>query len=174
MGLLFNDTHYKRIPDNEIDKDDIRDLAKKLKFHKYGARMEFQSLLNRATSGGITREEVFEIIQKEIKAGKMSEDEAEEAGKMLGLPSHMIKKFKDISESRYREYVDTGGGDFDADKEDKNKYKDSKSLHSETTNEHYKKIIGSGPATGHQDPGSISSGQGSTSKIWGALRKIDK
>ena len=174
MGVLFNDTHYKRIPDNEIDKQDIREMAKKHKFHKYGARMEFQSLLNRATSGGITRDEVFEIIEKEIKAGKMSEDEEKEAGKMLGLPSYMIKKFKDISESRYREYIDTGGGDFDADKEDKNKYKEHKSSHSEIKSDDDDKIIGSGPAIGQQGGSGNSLNPKPTSKIWGALRNINK
>lgn len=172
MGVLFNDTHYKRIPDNEIDKQDIRDLAKKLKFHKYGARMEFQSLLSRATSGGITREEVFEIIEKEIKAGKMSEDEGREAGKILGLPHYMTKKFKDISESRYREYV--SGGDSDVDKEDKNKYKDHKSSRSEITSDDEDKIIGSGPAIGQQGGSGDFSSPKPTSRIWGALRRINK
>lgn len=101
MEPLFNAHNPRRISDAEINWKDIQELGRKLGFTAPGARYEFEKMLNKAQVGGITREEVHEILQDLILKGKITKDQAMRMATALGLTRKDFRLFKDISESRF-------------------------------------------------------------------------
>ena len=174
MGLLFNAQHRKRVPDHEIDIKDIREIAKKLSLHAYGARTEFESLLNKAQTDGITRDEVINLLQKMILDGKLTEDKAENIAGILGVDGYLIKKIKDISESREANVFHSSassGSSRSAEPEEKSNDAGHASVSFNNS-----KTSRVGPIAGKKEFGGNinTSSSRPPSKIWSALRKINK
>ena len=106
MDSLFNAHNPKRVSNSDIDWKDIQEIGRKLGFTAPGARYEFEKMLNKAQSGGITREEVHEILQSLILKGKITKDQAVRMATALGLVRKDFRLFKDISESRGSKQVE--------------------------------------------------------------------
>ena len=148
-------------------------MVKKLNLPTYGASTELVSLLNRAQEGGITREEVVKALQKMILDGKLTEDKAEEVARIFGVPGFMVKKLKDISESRESGAFHSqasSGGSRSAEPEEKEHSTDhaGSSFNSSKTSS-------AGSMASKKDFGANlnSSSSKPPSKIWSALRKIN-
>jgi|GEM_PF-1174885 len=107
MGLLFgkklsdgNVVSAKKVSDRDIDRNDIRELGKKLGFTQTGARQEFEKILDKVQSGGVTREEMHEGLQTMILDGHLTKDQAHRMAKELGLERKDFTRFEDISEAK--------------------------------------------------------------------------
>jgi len=173
MGTLFNSQHSRRVSNNDIDIRDIKEMVKKLNLPVYGARTELVSLLNRAQDGGITREEVTKALQKMILDGKVSENKAEEVARTFGLPGFMVKKLKDISESResrafHSQSSSSGNQSHEPEEKGHSAEHAGSSFNSSKTSS-------AGSMASKKDFGANlnSSSSKPPSKIWSALRKIN-
>lgn len=175
MGLLFNPQHHKRIADNTIDKKDILALSKKLSLYTYGARAEFESLMNRAQSGGITREEVLSLLEKMILDGKITEEKAKDVARILGVDNYLIKKLKDISESRKPgTNAPTTSSPQGSDKSREAEERTSEIAHSNFPHDN-SRIIKSEPSLNIGKPaGNFSASPKPPSRIWSVLKRSSK
>jgi hypothetical protein len=106
MGLLFgkkssdgNVISSKKVSDHDIDRKDILEISRKLGFTRTGARQEFQKIIDKAQTGGVTREEVHEGLQRMILDGHLTKDQAHRMARELGLERKDFTRFEDISES---------------------------------------------------------------------------
>lgn len=105
MGLIFKRNipggkiaFTKRVASDKISKKYIGEVAKKIgsKFsiEKSGARKRFENEIIKAREGGLTREEVHEIIQKGVITRDISSERARQVAQELGLTEGNLKKFK--------------------------------------------------------------------------------